>query len=188
MPKLKVTFKLGESDLRHLRGMLRKARAAASDTSERGIITSAEEMVGHVRAANPPAYILERLEKLEGLTGMLKDVGWSMPGPVREMALSALTYFVDPQDLIPDQIPGLGFLDDAIMIELVTRQLRHEIRGYEDFRRYRHAEWERPWHEQDAAARDRKIAARRKAIRARIRAREQREAERESAGRRRRLL
>jgi hypothetical protein len=110
MPKLKITFKLAESDLRHLRGMLRKARAAASDASEEATVSAAEQMVGHVRAAKPPDYILERVEKLEGLIGMLKDVGWSMPAPVRQTALSALTYFVDPKDLIPDQIPGLGFL------------------------------------------------------------------------------
>jgi uncharacterized membrane protein YkvA (DUF1232 family) len=188
MPKLKVTFKLAESDLRHLRGILRKARTAASNASEEGIISAAEQMVGHVRVAKPPGYILERVEKLEGLIGMLKDVGWSMPAPVRQTALSALTYFVDPKDLIPDQIPGLGFLDDAIMIELVTQQLRHEIRGYDDFQRYRHTEWERPWHEQGAVVRDRKIAARRKAIRERIRAREKQEAERATGRGRRRLL
>ena len=48
-----------------------------------------------------------------------------------------LAYFTEPEDLIPDHIPGLGFLDDAIMIELVVRELRHEIEAYEDFCRYR---------------------------------------------------
>ena len=51
--------------------------------------------------------------------------------------LNALAYFAEPDDLIPDQIPGLGFLDDAIMVELVVRELRHEIEAYEDFRVFR---------------------------------------------------
>ena len=51
--------------------------------------------------------------------------------------MSALAYFAEPEDLIPDDIPGLGFLDDAIMIELICRELRHEIEAYQDFRDYR---------------------------------------------------
>ena len=51
--------------------------------------------------------------------------------------LSGLAYLCDPEDLIPDDIPGIGMLDDAVMIELVFRELRHELEAYEDFRAYR---------------------------------------------------
>ena len=47
--------------------------------------------------------------------------------------LNALAYFAEPEDLIPDGVPGFGFLDDAIMIELVVRELKHEIDAYETF-------------------------------------------------------
>ena len=55
----------------------------------------------------------------------------------RSPVLAALAYVCDPEDIIPDDIPGIGLLDDAVMIELVFRELRHEIEAYEDFRRYR---------------------------------------------------
>lgn len=55
----------------------------------------------------------------------------------RERVLSVLAYFTDPDDLIPDEIPGLGFLDDAIMIELASKELRHEIEAYTDFCAFR---------------------------------------------------
>ena len=51
--------------------------------------------------------------------------------------LNALAYLAEPEDLIPDHIPGIGFLDDAIMIELVVRELRPEIDADEDVCRYR---------------------------------------------------
>jgi len=44
---------------------------------------------------------------------------------------------VDPDDLIPDRVPGLGYLDDAIMVELVVQELRHEIDAYDDFCAFR---------------------------------------------------
>ena len=28
---------------------------------------------------------------------------------------------------------GIGYLDDAIMVELIVKELRHDIEGYEDF-------------------------------------------------------
>ena len=51
--------------------------------------------------------------------------------------LNALAYFCEPEDLIPDHIPGLGFLDDAIMIELVVADLQYEVEAYRDFCDYR---------------------------------------------------
>jgi Protein of unknown function (DUF1232) len=42
--------------------------------------------------------------------------------------------------MIPDKIPGLGFLDDALMAELVIRELKHELDGYRDYCEYRENE------------------------------------------------
>ena len=44
---------------------------------------------------------------------MLEDAEWKLEDPHRSRVLQALAYFVDPRDMIPDQIPGVGFLDDA---------------------------------------------------------------------------
>ena len=175
MPDLKVTFKLSSADLRRLREIFRKTKTTADD---RTAIAAAEQLMVDVRAASPPDYVVSRVGKLELLIGMLKDVGWPLPGATRDKAVSALSYFTDPRDLIPDNIPGLGFLDDAIMIELIVRELRREIDGYDQFRRYRHGEWDRAWHRQSPEARDRKIEIKRKQIRAKIRRQQSRDAER----------
>ena len=54
--------------------------------------------------------------------------------------MSCLAYFADPQDIIPDNVPVIGFLDDAIMIELCVRELKPEIDSYGDFVLYRNQE------------------------------------------------
>ena len=42
-----------------------------------------------------------------------------------------------PLDIIDDSVPVLGLLDDAIMIDLVVREMRNEVDAYEAFCRYR---------------------------------------------------
>ena len=51
--------------------------------------------------------------------------------------ISALAYFYHAKDLIDDSLPVLGLLDDAIMIELVVREMQNEISAYEEFCRFR---------------------------------------------------
>ena len=64
---------------------------------------------------------------------ILRDERWDLPDADRGRVLSGLAYFTDPNDMIPDSIPGIGYLDDAIMVELIVRELRHDLEGYEDF-------------------------------------------------------
>ena len=60
-----------------------------------------------------------------------------MPEEDRARVLTALTYFADPKDVIPDNVPVVGYLDDAIMIELCVRELKHEVEAYSDFCSFR---------------------------------------------------
>ena len=77
------------------------------------------------------------------MIAMVHDAGWALPEEDKNRVLSALTYFADPKDVIPDTVPVLGFLDDAIMIELCVRELKHELDAYDDFCDYRRAEAKR---------------------------------------------
>ena len=56
--------------------------------------------------------------------------------------LTALAYFAEPNDIIPDDVPVVGYLDDAIMIELCVRELKHEVEAYDDFCTFRRDEAE----------------------------------------------
>ncbi|NIV16986.1 MAG: DUF1232 domain-containing protein, partial [Woeseiaceae bacterium] len=91
-----------------------------------------------------PQFIDQRLDKLNIMIRMLKDHEWRLPAAESNRVLNALAYFADPEDLIPDHIPGLGFLDDAIMVELVVRELKHEIEAYRDFCDFRTRQQPKP--------------------------------------------
>ncbi|MDA3845105.1 MAG: YkvA family protein [Vallitaleaceae bacterium] len=50
------------------------------------------------------------------------------------MAVSALIYIVSPIDLIPDIIPGIGYLDDAAVMHFVIQALHNDIQTYRDWK------------------------------------------------------
>jgi uncharacterized membrane protein YkvA (DUF1232 family) len=104
---------------------------------------AALQLVRDARAGDLPEFVRERIEKLEVVTNMVSDQEWQLSEEDRKRVLGALIYFCDPEDLIPDHIPGLGFLDDAIYVELVIRELRNEIESYEEFYQFRMAEEKR---------------------------------------------
>jgi uncharacterized membrane protein YkvA (DUF1232 family) len=130
---LRVTFELDEDDLKHFRLIMRQTRTAAARIAPEDIVAAAEDLLAGIGPTNAPAFVAERLQKLRLLIEMLSDIEWRLPQRDADRVLSALAYFAEPEDLIPDNIPGLGFLDDAIMIELICRELKHEIEAYQDF-------------------------------------------------------
>ncbi len=164
---MKVSFELSPRDIRFFRDRLRQVRASDSSSNESVVIRGAIDLVKEAIAAKPPDFVVERIRKLEQLIEMLRDHDWRLEGADRAHILDAVAYFVDPDDLIPDRIPGIGYLDDAIMIELVARELMHELQAYEDFCEYRKRRVKT-----DEPPR---LEARRKALQARMRRRSRKE-------------
>jgi len=134
---LRVSFELDDNDLKHFRLIMREARKAAAGIAAEDIVASAEDLLSVIGDTGVPVFVRERLDKLRLMINMLTDIDWRLPHNEAKRVLNALAYFAEPEDLIPDSIPGLGFLDDAIMIELVVRDLKHEIEAYEDFSAFR---------------------------------------------------
>jgi uncharacterized membrane protein YkvA (DUF1232 family) len=137
---LKVTFVLADADLEHFRVIMREAREVARDKSREEVLGAAEGLMSKVRDVDIPDFVGDRLEQIQLLVDMIRDEEWQLPAEESARVLNALAYFSEPEDLIPDHVPGLGFLDDAIMVELVARELRHEVDAYRRFCAFRTAE------------------------------------------------
>ncbi len=137
---MQITFELSDRDLQHFKDHMQETREAYANLGENDVIEQARAILEKVRGTEVPDFISERIDRLEGIIAMVSDAGWGLDEPERGRVLSALAYFADPEDLIHDSVPGLGYLDDAIMVELICKELKHELEAYEDFRMYREAE------------------------------------------------
>ena len=173
---LRITIDLEDDDLRHFRLIMREARKAASRLAPEDIVAAAESQLAEIQDTSAPGFILERIQKLKMMIRMLTDLEWRLPHEEAKRVLNALAYFTEPEDLIPDHIPGVGFLDDAIMVELVVRELRHEIDAYQDFCDFRESNRGR---EGETAGRSDWLEKRRTELQARMRRRREKSAARD---------
>jgi len=96
------------------------------------ILGAASDFIAKLRESELPDFVTDRLVKMETLLAMLTDADWPLDADERSPVLAALAYACDPEDIIPDEIPGIGLLDDAVMVELVFRELQHELEAYEE--------------------------------------------------------
>ncbi len=174
---LSLTIDLNDQDLAHFAEALEAARRAAAGKSPEDIVRSAAALLEGAQKVRVPDFIRERLERLDDMIAMVRDEGWHLEEHDRQQVLSALVYFADPKDVIPDHVEVLGFLDDAIMIELCVRQLKHELDAYDDFCDYREREARRRGVDPSTLGRTEWLDSRRDELVERMHARRQREGE-----------
>ena len=135
---MKISFELSDRDLNFFRKALKQSREAVRDAEESEIIEAISDVLDEIRKNEPlPDFVGKRIPELESLIGMLTDDEWQLPDTEREQLLATFVYFADPEDILPDDIPVIGYLDDVIIIELVVRELHHVRIAYDDFCRFR---------------------------------------------------
>jgi uncharacterized membrane protein YkvA (DUF1232 family) len=183
MSSFKVTFHLDEADAEYFRALYRKAKKGAAEQEAEQIIQAARDVVQRVRASKKtPRFVIDAIEVLADLTDLILDEAYAAPQKVRTEVLGALAYFTNPEDLIPDQIPGLGFLDDALMVKFIEEEFKHELWGFRKFRDRRDAAEHRPWASPASERLAQRLEADRRRIRAEIEERKAREATKRKSG------
>lgn len=81
-----------------------------------------------------------RLRRIEELRVMLDDADWDADDATRMRLCKLIAYIDQDDDLIPDQEPVLGKLDDVLLIELAWPAFAAEADDYHDFSEYRAVE------------------------------------------------
>ncbi|MDH4029431.1 MAG: YkvA family protein [Chromatiales bacterium] len=137
---IKIELELDDNDLAYFRQIIDEKKLGQKDAEIRDVVEATRDLIRAARQASTPRYIMSMLEQLGPLVDMVTDSDWSLPADDIARVLHALAYFSDPEDLIPDDVPGIGYLDDAVMVELACRSLRPELEAYLDFCKFRDQE------------------------------------------------
>jgi uncharacterized membrane protein YkvA (DUF1232 family) len=173
---LDVTLTLSDDDLAWFRSVVQRVREQGGARSDAETARAATRVVERLRGATRSPYIVRRLDRVGRLIEMLEDPAWQLPDPERRRVLDCLAYLADSQDIVPDDTPVLGLLDDAIMLELLLADVRHELEAYEEFVEYRTTESMRAGGR--TVSRDEWLDAKRQALHGRMRERRRRDMER----------
>lgn len=133
------TIALGDAAVRRFNALLAQIAPNAPTVSADQLVTLARWL-----EQQPPdqavALLSERLGRAEKLRRMLNDSNWDVCVDTRERARMLTSYLQQVDDLIPDDQPLVGHLDDALLVELSWPAFEGETRDYADFCRFQASE------------------------------------------------
>ncbi len=100
-------------------------------------IVQTKKEIAEIRSGNADGYILDQINNLEAMMTMVEDKIWKIKEANMEKINATIKYFVDDDDIIPDNIPGIGYLDDCIIIDNTMDDVCDELAEFQDFSRTR---------------------------------------------------
>jgi hypothetical protein len=124
---LRISFNLDDADLRHFESLAQQTQASARERSSEEIVAAAREVLTQALRAQLADFVRERFSRLKTLIDMALDPDWVLNAEDSQRLLNALACFAD------DKAAATTFLDHAIMVELVSRDLEHDLTAYRDF-------------------------------------------------------
>ena len=133
------TIELGDGAVQRFNALLAQLDPNAPRVSADQLVTLARWLQDqpHEQAV---ALLSERLGRAEQLRRMLNDSDWEVCVETRERARMLISYLQEVNDLIPDDQPLVGHLDDALLVELSWSSFSNETLDYGDYCRFRTAE------------------------------------------------
>ncbi len=129
-------FRLNASDLERFNHLLVRLGRHQAPLGMDQLVTAARQLATPT-GADAPECIAQRIARIESVAAMVGDTAWEAANDAADCARLVLDYASDPEDLIPDWLPQVGRLDDAIVVEAAWPTLAREMHCYRDFRRLR---------------------------------------------------
>jgi hypothetical protein len=133
---LRVSFNLDDADLQHFAEVALQTQAIARAQPQDAIVAAARELLDRGLQAQPADFVKERYSRLRTILDMAVDADWKLSEEDRQRVINALACFSAPASAGP----ATSLLDQAIMIELVSRDLQHDLEAYRAFCRFRESQ------------------------------------------------
>jgi len=128
---------LDNGALRRFQRTAESLRSGCPIPSVDAIASAARELTRQFGGARRAPCVVLRRRCLRAFEGMADEPAWGLDGELRERIASIAAYAAAPERLIPLDMPVVGGLDDALLVELAWPSLRFELDDYLSFRRLR---------------------------------------------------
>lgn len=138
---LKLQF--SEDDLRAFNQCAQRIAPGTPVLGAEQVVGAARRLARAIGQGNESRFIQIRMRRAGEVRAVLMDPGWTVdPGVVGRMQ-DLIGYLDGPVELVPMDVPAVGGLDRALLVDLSMEGLRAELDEYADFCRYRAAEAQR---------------------------------------------
>ena len=130
-------YSLTPADLDRFNDLLLRLGRRQAPLARDQVATAARQLCDDSQLAVEPPSIRERMGRLEAAALMVDDPDWTSATEAADTARLVIEYARASDGLIPDWVPTVGRLDDAIVLDTAWPRLAGEIQGYLDFCRAR---------------------------------------------------
>ncbi len=127
---------INESAISHFNDELQALNAGAPNVN-RDQVASLVRWLQTLPAETAVATINLRMTRVETLRRLLRDPNWEVSVEFAQRTRQLLDYVARFDDVIPDDVPLIGHLDDALLVELCWAKFTGEVQDYLDFCRFR---------------------------------------------------
>lgn len=126
--------------LRHFNDMLAQIDLGQPALERDQIASAARELLDGPRTVPAPDCIRQRMQLAAAFDLMCRDPDWQAVSYASDTASIVIGYVRTDEALIPNSLPFIGRLDDAILVERAWPSLASEVAQYMDFCRLRRLE------------------------------------------------
>ncbi len=125
-------------DTKKAHSSIEKKAKKVSEKDLKDLMGREEEIIEKLKKV--PGVFEKLVNRMKLLFEMLKDF-WigeyrEVPWYTIAIAVAAVLYFINPFDIILDIIPGVGYLDDVVVIGFVYKAIREDLKTYCKFKGY----------------------------------------------------
>lgn len=126
-----------EAELRRFNDCVARVAPGMPALKAPQIAGAARRLSRAIGAGSESRFIRTRMRRAGEIRALLADAAWDCDSDLRDRMRELIAYMEHAPGLIPDDVPVIGGLDDALLVDLAMERLRGELDEYADFCRYR---------------------------------------------------
>ncbi|MGH8191144.1 MAG: hypothetical protein ACREP2_06830 [Rhodanobacteraceae bacterium] len=134
------SFSFSDADLQRFNACAAQLAPGAPTLDSLQIAGAARRLSRAVGAGSESRFIQTRQRRAGEIRALLGDPAWTCEPELRARMQTLVEYMDAGPGLIPDEVPVIGGLDDALLVDLAMEALRGELDEYADFCRWRMGE------------------------------------------------